>query len=427
MTTAMPGTPRSLPSAARRVVAPATWRATLHHLLDGVVALAGGAVLFAGFGVSLLLIPVALIGLVVMAAFLRLVLTLAGWERARARVLLGLDVPAPVRSNDRATGISAWVRHAILDATAWRAVAYFVARIPLGIAASLGTAAAWLLGAALVTSAFWAGPLGGETLAVDRLVVDTWWEHLAATLLGVLIILIAPAVVGAFTFASRALVRSLLGPGADARIEELEDQRSSAVRTVDLDRRRIEQNLHDGAQVRLTALAMQLGLAREAIAGQAIEGEVADLVADAHLQAKLALREIRDLARGIHPAILTDRGVEAALSSMVGRLPIPVDLTVDIPGRPAPEVESIAFFVAAEAVTNAVRHSDSPSVDVRVARVGDQLVIEVRDRGRGGAGPAGGTGIAGLRERVEATGGRFEVHSPENVGTLVRAVVPCGS
>lgn len=429
MTTAIPA-PLSgaLRSAWNRLVDPATWKATLYHLSDAAVAWVGGALVVVGLGASAVLAPFALVGVVLLAVLLSGLRVAARLERHRARMLLGVDVPPP-RERAPSGGFVAWVRDSVLDPAAWRTVAYLVLRFPLGIAAAMATFSVWIYGIGLTTAFLWAGPAGGNRIRYDNRVqtVDTAAEWIGAFLLGLVLLFAAPFVVRVFAVLSGALVRGLLGPGPDARIEELEEQRSSAVRTVDLDRRRIEQDLHDGAQVRLTALAMQLGLAREAIAEELVPPRIAGLVADAHDQAKLALREIRDLARGIHPALLTDRGIEAALQSMLGRLPVPVELEVDVPDRPSPEIESVAFFVAAESVTNAVRHADSPSVAVRVTRFHDELVIEVRDRGRGGADPEVGTGLAGLRQRVEATGGRFSVQSPEGVGTLVRAVVPCGS
>lgn len=412
------------------LVDPATWRATLYHLLDGAVAWLGIGFVALGLTASVWLTPFALVGLAVLAVLLHVSRWLGAVERGRARWLLGLEVAEPVRPDRRGLGLVDHVRVTLRDGVAWRAVAYLVVRFPLGVLASVATLTSWYVAVSLVTSPVW-GPLIPASavqygVGFDS-VVDTWWEYTLAFLLGMVALALAPRVVGLLAGSSRWVVRSLLGPGVGARIQQLEGQRSSAVRSADVDRRRIEQDLHDGAQVRLTALAMHLGLAREALAEGADRDRVAELVEEAHVQAKVALREIRDLARGIHPAILTDRGLEAALVSMVGRLPVPVELEVDVATRPSPAVESIAYFVAAEALTNAVRHADSATVGVRVVCERDDVVVEVRDRGRGGADPASGTGLANLRARVEAAGGDLSVQSPVGVGTLVRAVMPCGS
>lgn len=399
---------------------PAVWRATVYHLVDGVVAVTLFWALGGLLAAAIVLTPVALIGVVLLAGILHAARWVARIERRRARLLLDVRLAEPPPPAAAASAFD-WLGTALRDVVAWRSLAYLIVRVPLGFAASAATVLAWFLGPWLITSPIWLSRAGGGDL------VDVWWEYVLTVVAGVVVLVVAPHLVRLFAALSRWVVLRLLGPGAGARIRELEGQRSTAVRVADVDRRRIEQDLHDGAQVRLTALALQLGLTREAIAHGADRSRIAALVDEAHAQAKQAVREVRDLARGIHPAILTDRGIEAALESMVGRLPVPVDLDVAVPERPSPAVESIVYFVAAEAVTNAVRHADSAEVGVRVVRDGDEMVVEVRDRGRGGADPDRGTGLASLCERVEASGGHLTVQSPTGVGTLVRAVVPCGS
>jgi signal transduction histidine kinase len=383
------------------------WRAVLYNLLGGPIAWTAAFVIVMTVVISVGFIPLMLL---LPPAALLLVRRAGGLERARARAFLGIHVDAPA-PRVRAEGFLQWVQLAITDAIAWRALGYFVVLFGLGNLTFFATIG---VGSAAVTQLsvpFWAGP--------------TDFPKVLIFFGGLVVLALFPRVVMALAQLNGRLVGALLGPAPEAKIKELEGQRSSAVRVADVDRRRIEQDLHDGAQVRLTALALQIGLAREAVSEGADTERVSELLDEAHSQAKQALREIRDLARGIHPAILTDRGLSDALISMVGRLPVPIDLDVDISERPSPEVESIVYFVAAEAVTNAVRHSDSPTVGLRVVRSGDEITLEVRDRGRGGADPEQGTGLASLRERVEATGGRMTVESPEGVGTLVRAVVPC--
>jgi signal transduction histidine kinase len=189
------------------------------------------------------------------------------------------------------------------------------------------------------------------------------------------------------------------------------------------ERRRIERDLHDGAQQRLVALAMDLGMAREKL--RTDPQAATELVGEAHEEAKRALAELRDLARGIHPAVLADRGLDAAISALAARSPVPVGVDVATGRLPGP-VESTAYFVVAEALTNAAKHARAGELAVRIARQGDLLVVEVTDDGAGGADPARGNGLRGLADRVAAIDGRLTVTSPPGGPTLVRAELPCG-
>jgi signal transduction histidine kinase len=192
------------------------------------------------------------------------------------------------------------------------------------------------------------------------------------------------------------------------------------VAAADAERRRIERDLHDGAQQRLVALAMTLGRAK------ATEDPLAarELLDAAHRESKAALAELRSLARGIHPAVLTDRGLDAALSALAARCPVPVAVAVDLPRRAAPAVEAIAYFVVAEALTNVAKHSHASRASLCVAIEGGELAIEVSDDGRGGARPDGG-GLTGLRDRVRAVDGTLLLVSPEGEGTTLRVELPC--
>jgi signal transduction histidine kinase len=208
------------------------------------------------------------------------------------------------------------------------------------------------------------------------------------------------------------------------RIEELEASRAGAVDVQETELRRIERDLHDGAQARLVALGMSLGLAEQHL--ETDPGAVRALLAEARAGAAEALEELRDLARGIHPPILTDRGLEGALSALVARSPVPVSLSIDVGERPAPAFETAAYFMVAEALANATKHADAEHVEIRVERVGGVLVADVVDDGRGGADPSG-PGLNGLRQRVEALDGSLRVVSPPGGPTTVRAELPCGS
>jgi signal transduction histidine kinase len=224
--------------------------------------------------------------------------------------------------------------------------------------------------------------------------------------------------------AALALENERLEAELRARLDELQTSRSRLVEVSMFERRRLERDLHDGAQQRLVALSLQLGLAKRRLE----EGQ--DVAAGAMLDAARdelarALEELRELARGIHPAVLTDRGLEPALEALAERAPLPVSLD-QMPAErlPAP-VEAAAYFVVAEALTNVVKYAGASTAAVRIRRNGSYAVVEVRDDGVGGADPTSGTGLRGLADRLAALDGRLEVHSPPGEGTTVRAEVPC--
>ncbi len=208
------------------------------------------------------------------------------------------------------------------------------------------------------------------------------------------------------------------------RVETLETTRAGAVEEQDAERRRIERNLHDGAQARLVALGMSLGMAEQKFRTDP-EG-ARRLLAEARTGVAEALGELRDLARGVYPPVLSDRGLGAALDSLADRSPLETTVDVELDERPAPQVEAAAYFVAAEALANAAKHSGARRVSISVGRAAGGLVVEVTDDGRGGADPAG-SGLAGLRRRVEALDGDLSVTSPSGGPTTVRAELPCES
>ena len=208
------------------------------------------------------------------------------------------------------------------------------------------------------------------------------------------------------------------------RIHELETSRAGAVESQETELRRIERDLHDGAQARLVALGMSLGMAEQKLRTDPAAAEA--LLAEARHGAGEALQELRVLARGIHPPILTDRGLEAAVTALVARSPVPVTLSVDVARRPKAAVETAAYFVVAEAVANATKHAHPTRLDIRIRRVRDTLSVEIQDDGSGGADP-GGDGLTGLTRRVQALDGRLNVTSPVGGPTTVQALLPCGS
>jgi signal transduction histidine kinase len=210
-----------------------------------------------------------------------------------------------------------------------------------------------------------------------------------------------------------------------ARVEELQSSRARLVEVTMGERRRLERDLHDGAQQRLVALSLQLGLARRKLDGDpAVAGELFDA---ARGELDRALEELRELARGIHPAILTDRGLAAAIQALAERAPLPVDLDQMPEDRLPPAVEAAAYFVVAESLTNVAKYSSAEHASVRVGRRDGFAVVEVSDDGVGGADPAAGTGLRGLADRLAALDGRLEVQSPPGGGTVIRANIPCAT
>jgi signal transduction histidine kinase len=261
-------------------------------------------------------------------------------------------------------------------------------------------------------------------------VVTQPWGAIGACAVGIIgCALIAPHLTTALASLDGLIGRHLLGrrPGDDLRqaVTKLEASRVAAVDTAERERRRIERDLHDGAQQRLVSVAMELGRAEEQFDSDPERAR--ELVRGAHRDAKAALAELRQLVRGFHPAILEDRGLDAALSAVVARVSVPVDLNVDVAERPPAAVESAAYFVVTEALVNMAKHSHATTVSVTIVRRDDRLVVEITDNGVGGADSAKGTGLAGLEERVNGHGGWMQVLSPPGGPTTVLVELPCGS
>jgi signal transduction histidine kinase len=256
-------------------------------------------------------------------------------------------------------------------------------------------------------------------------VIDTPIEYVALVLIGAAILLITPWVVRGLATANRYLVRGLLGSDVFARVRTLTDSRAAAVDLAAEDRRRIERDLHDGVQQRLVSLAMDLGRAKEKLDSDPDRAK--ELVVEAHEEAKRAITEVRDLARGIHPAVLTDRGLDAALSALAVRCPVPADVRVDVAERPPASVEAAAYFVVSEALANVAKHAEATRASVTVRRSGDRLTVQVEDDGVGGATFPEGSGLAGLRDRVGALDGELHMLSPRGGPTVLMVEIPCGS
>ncbi|MDN3246142.1 sensor histidine kinase [Streptomyces mutabilis] len=360
-----------------------TWMEIAHLLANFPASLLGFVyvVTMLSIGVGL---TVTVIGFPLLAAGLMGARQLGRLERARARALLGVRVDEPSRLPMRGGGgffPRLWM--ALKDPVGWRTVLYDFIRLPWGILTFVVT----------LTSLFVLWP-------------------------------VLPFIARGLANADRAMVRGLLSPSdeLERRIAELESDRGIVVDTAAADLRRIERDLHDGAQARLVNLAMGLGLAKEKLLED--PDAAAAMVDEAHGEVKLALQELRDLARGIHPAVLTDRGLDAALSSVASRCTVPVRVTVDLSERPAAAIEGIAYFTVSELLQNVSKHSRAKSASVEVWRSSDRLLIQVGDDGRGGARLDGGTGMKGLADRLTSVDGLFVVDSPEGGPTTVTAELP---
>ncbi|HEX6237762.1 MAG TPA: sensor domain-containing protein [Acidimicrobiales bacterium] len=408
----------------------ATWWSLTHVLLDVLVGPLTFSVIVALLATTVgllvtfpLAVPVAWLLFVTARGMARL-------ERSRFAALLGVDLADPVQP----LGGRTWWRRLVervRSAPRWREIAYLLLALPLGLATAVPALVVWGGSAALVALPLYAPWLPGGTAKFGLFQVSRGPAALVLALVGVAgIAIVAPwltrGLAAVDVWVARNLLASRPADELGARVTQLETSRAAAVDSAEAERRRIERDLHDGAQQRLVSLAMDLGAARERLEAEDPEAG-RRLVADAHEEAKAALREVRDLVRGIHPVILEDRGLDAALSAVVARSPVPVTLNVDVAPRPSPAVESAAYFVVTEALTNVARHAAATSAAVTMERAGDRLVIEVRDDGVGGADPARGTGLRGLHDRVTALGGTMHVVSPAGGPTSLLVEVPCGS
>jgi signal transduction histidine kinase len=359
-----------------------TWKRVAFQLLNLPLGIAGFVTMItmvsvgSGLAVTVIGLPLLAVGLLVCRAWGRV-------DRARARALLGLEIGTPSKMPVRGGGPLGWAVARLSDPIGWRAALYLLIRLPWGI----------------------------FSFSVTLTLLVAFWP-------------VVPYVAYGFAAVDKAMISALLSPSSamERRVRELETGRETMVDAAAADRRRIERDLHDGAQARLVALAMDLGLTREQMAED--PAAAARMVEQAHGEVKVALEELRALARGIHPAILTERGLGAALANVAGRCTVPVTVDVDLPTRPSAAVEGLVYFTTTELLTNISKHSGARSAAVRLARSGNTLQLTVTDDGQGGAAPTAGSGLSGLAERVRAMDGVFTLTSPPGGPTTATARLP---
>lgn len=400
-----------------------TWRATSHLVLGAPIGLLTCVtvlplvVLTVGLAITVVLAAVALVQLLIFNWLF------TSWQRSRFAALL--DVHIPPLPQQRDASVFRWAVAELRSVSTWRQVGYHVLAGVFGPAAGLAAVGAWSAGLVLTGAFLFPGSLSG-LIGAGR---DGPVTRTVLTGTGLMLLFAAPWVARALAAVDAAMARTLLGPSRREelarRLELLAVSRAEVVEAADAERRRIERDLHDGAQQRLTSLALNLGIARATLTD--LPAPADEAIAQAHDEAKQTLAELREFVRGMHPAVLDDQGLDAALSGIVARARPPVRLRVTVPDRAPPAVEAVAYFVVSEALTNVTKHASATATDVIVERVGDRLHITVSDNGCGGADPARGTGLRGLAQRVRSVDGTLRVDSPAGGPTTIVAALPCAS
>jgi signal transduction histidine kinase len=310
-----------------------------------------------------------------------------------------------------------WYRARITDRAAWRARAYFGLKLPLVVVGVVGSVGCWLASMFCLAFPVWWAFL--PQFRVVPLIAAVFDCPLSAGLL----LLVALSLLHGVTVADLRLVRGLLGPATPAdRIRALEESRARVVDDSAARLRSIERDLHDGTQAQLVALAMKLGLAKEKLEDSDL-ARASQLVDDAHRGVVEAITDLRTLARGIHPPVL-DKGLPDALATLANRGAVPVELIVDIPERPSDAIETIAYFSAAELLTNVAKHSTARHATLEAVHVPGLLRIRVTDDGAGGARLVAGGGLRGLANRARTVDGRLTIDSPDGGPTTITVELP---
>ncbi|WP_031080325.1 sensor histidine kinase [Streptomyces sp. NRRL WC-3549] len=401
------------------------WRSAA-YLLTGAVA---GAVVLMGLvsaAVAGGLLTVVLVGLPLLVLTALAGLPVAWAERHRLRLV----DRSPAHGQHRkpaAEGLWPWLTTRAREQATWRELGYVVLFAGLlWPVDALAVTVALLVPLSMVTTPLWMATTGGgeEAKVLKLWTVTTWPGAFGFAVIGTVLLGLGAYVLGGVAGARAELTRLLIAPrdsGTDATVRELTRSRVRLVDAFEAERRRIERDLHDGAQQRLVALTMALGLARL----DASEGPLAEQLVKAHDEAGKALAELRELIRGIHPQVLADYGLEAAVADAADRSVVPVDVDMDLPGRFPQSVEAAGYFVVCEALANVGRHSGATRARVSGGYRDGRLTLKVSDDGRGGADAARGSGLTGLADRVSVLDGRLSVSSPPGGPTLLRVEIPC--
>lgn len=417
----------TMDTAARRFAVPdliralwqaQTWRSLAHLVTGSFIGFIGGLTLLCLGITAILGAPTLVIPLGACAVIIVLNRGLTALQRSRYAAYLDANLPAgeaeaPFTLRPRAQ------LELLSSRRAWSRLAYHLLATVFGPALATIAISAWSFGAALIPAPlYWGDPDPGFATGPYLLAV-----------LGLVLLLAAPWLTRGLAILDTEVARWMLGvprsEELESRISDLAASRDSTVDAADAERRRIERDLHDGAQQRITALAVNLGIARATLTDLPEPG--ARALEQAHEEAKQALTELRDLVRGLHPAVLEDRGLDAALSAVAARSPVPVRVRVDMDRRVDHDVEAVAYFVVSEALANVARHSGASRAAVDVALRGDRLHVTVADDGTGGADPAEGTGLRGLADRVRSIDGTFTLDSPQGGATTIEVELPCAS
>jgi signal transduction histidine kinase len=407
----------------RDLVDPRTYTRIAYLLVAGVLGTIEFTFLVTALSTGVGL-AVTLIGIPILIASVYAWGWLAEIERSTIGALTGNQIASPYRPLPEG-GWWVRLRARLADPATWKDLTFLFLQFPFGLLSFI--IATVVLGVAVGTLTlpfwYWAIPDGVE-MGIAQ--VDTLAEALAFVPLGALLVWVGIPALGWLGRFYGAYAELLLGsnedPAVTAEMSDLRDARSRIIEAADAERRRIERDLHDGAQQRLVALSLNLRMAEK----RAAEGDpaAAELVRSAGEEAGLALKELRDLARGIHPAILTNRGLSAALNDLATRAPVPVELVAVPPERLPDAVESTVYFLVSECLANVGKHALATEATVSVAVVGDEVEVVVKDDGVGGADLAGGSGLQGLEDRVGALDGCVDIDSPPGGGTTVMATIP---
>ena len=406
---------------ARAPRRPQTWLNLLYLIAAFPLGVAYFVVLVVGVSVGAAL-AVVLVGLAILLATLAATRAMAAIERGTARALLGVPIAQPADRRDLRPlqRLGRWLR----DPVTWKSLVFVALKFPLGVVTLVLVAAS-----GFVSLVFLFAPLIVlvTPVTVFGWIVDSPLQALPLTVIGVPAVLLSLNLYNGLAWLWALFARVMLGPSAaqlHERVDDLRDARARIIAAGDAERRRIERDLHDGAQQRLVALSLTLGMAESRLASD--PAAAAPLIAQAREEAQLAVKELRELASGIHPALLSERGLGPALEALAARAPVPT--TVDgVPDqRLPPAVEAAFYFVTAEALTNVAKYAGATSAGVHLTVEHGRVRLVVRDDGAGGADLNAGTGLRGLRDRVDALDGRLDVDSPPGLGTTVIAEVPLG-